>query len=477
MWGGVSLRARVALTMSTVMLGPLLAAMLLLAVPVLAGSGAAGGPRPLAVVLAALLVVATMALVVLLAVRLSRPLAAVEHLAQAAAAVADGDLQARSGVGGEDEVGRLGVALDAVALRLQRTQGELGRRERALAAAYEQFGEALASTHDLDGLLRTVVDAACRAASAQVGTVLLGDASELTERVSSVPDGAGGVWVSEVLERLSTLGGRSARTGRCATGDLDPVAGPALAAPLRRGPSVIGVLAVAVRRGGAVPDEAAVAAVEALAAQAGTAVANVREHLDARRLSVTDALTGAGNVRHLTSSLNREVERAHRFGRTLSVLMLDLDHFKQVNDVAGHDFGDAVLREFAARLHGCVREVDLVARRGGEEFTVVLPETGSAGAQAVARRILDRVRSQPFRYSGLSRSVTTSIGVASYPEHADSAAAVMHAADVALYEAKRTGRDRWCLAPPRGGAEDPRARYPVVPRSRTGSPASGDAPG
>jgi diguanylate cyclase (GGDEF)-like protein len=206
-------------------------------------------------------------------------------------------------------------------------------------------------------------------------------------------------------------------------------------------------------------------------------VANVREHLDARRLSVTDPLTGAGNVRHLTASLNREVERAHRFGRTLSVLMLDLDHFKRVNDLAGHDFGDAVLREFAARLHGCVREVDLVARRGGEEFTVVLPETGSAGAQAVARRILERVASQPFRHGGLSRSVTTSIGVASYPEHADSAAAVMHAADVALYEAKRTGRDRWCVAPPLGGHEDLQAtvrQHPVVPRSRTGS---GDAPG
>ena len=223
------------------------------------------------------------------------------------------------------------------------------------------------------------------------------------------------------------------------------------------------MLAVARERSAAPVDGAATAAVEALAAHAGTAVANVREHIDTQRLSVTDPLTGAGNVRHLTATLNREVERAHRFGRTLSVLMLDLDHFKLVNDAGGHDYGDAVLREFAARLHGCVREVDLVARRGGEEFTVVLPETPAAGAQAVARRILQRVRAVPFVHGGVSRTVTVSVGVATYPEHAGSAGGVMRAADIALYQAKHEGRDRWCMAEP---LPDPPPGSPPAPTLR-----------
>jgi diguanylate cyclase (GGDEF)-like protein len=128
-------------------------------------------------------------------------------------------------------------------------------------------------------------------------------------------------------------------------------------------------------------------AVVALATHAGTAVANVREHLEAQRLSVTDSMTGVANHRHLLLTLAREVERAHRFARPLSVLMLDLDHFKQVNDTDGHAFGDLVLREFATRLQSCLREVDLVARYGGEEFALVLPETGIEGAEAVAVRI------------------------------------------------------------------------------------------
>jgi diguanylate cyclase (GGDEF)-like protein len=184
----------------------------------------------------------------------------------------------------------------------------------------------------------------------------------------------------------------------------------------------------------------------ALAASAGTAVANVRKHQETERLSVTDALTGIGNVRHLRGELGREVERAIRFNRPLSVLMLDLDHFKQVNDTQGHAFGDAVLRDFARRLKECVREVDIVTRYGGEEFTVVLPETDSGGAVRVAQRIVEAVRSEPFESAGQVRSVTVSVGVASFPDNGRIATEVLGAADGALYAAKHGGRDRWCVA-------------------------------
>jgi diguanylate cyclase (GGDEF)-like protein len=404
---------------------------------------ASPGPATLPLVLALACMAALAGLLTVLAARLTRPLAALTYTAQR---LGDGDLSARTRVSGDDEIGVLGSAMDAMAERLERTVAEVEQRREALAETFAQFGEALANTHNLDALLRTVVETARQGADAAVGTVLLGDGAGLAERVSIAPDGADGAWVAGVLERLTGLAARAADAGEARPADLAPAAGSALAVPMCRGEEMYGVLAVARRRGQPPLDEAAIAVVISLAVHAGTAVANVQEHLDAQRLSVTDPLTGAGNMRHLTSTLAREVERAHRFGRTLSVLMLDLDHFKQVNDWGGHAFGDAVLRDFAHRLRGCLREVDLVARRGGEEFAVVLPETGTAGAEAVVRRVMQRMRAEPFRSGAQERPVTVSIGIATYPDHGTSASEVLHAADIALYAAKRTGRDRWCRA-------------------------------
>ncbi|HYY11577.1 MAG TPA: GGDEF domain-containing protein, partial [Kineosporiaceae bacterium] len=204
--------------------------------------------------------------------------------------------------------------------------------------------------------------------------------------------------------------------------------------------------AVARRAGAPAVGDDAVEALEDLARHAGAAVANALAHEETRRLSVTDPLTGAGNFRQLSTTLAREVERATRFGRPLSVVMLDLDHFKAVNDGHGHPFGDAVLREFARRLQDCLREVDTVTRYGGEEFTVVLPETGADGAAAVAARIVRAIRDRPFTVGARSAEVTVSAGVASFPDHGRTASELLRSADQALYAAKGAGRDRWCLA-------------------------------
>ncbi len=171
-------------------------------------------------------------------------------------------------------------------------------------------------------------------------------------------------------------------------------------------------------------------------------------HAEATRASTIDQMTGVWNYRYLLTSLNREVERANRFDRSLSVLMLDLDHFKRVNDAHGHPRGDAVLREFAARVQAEIREVDTLARYGGEEFAVVLPETTAAGAENLAERICAAIRSRPFTTDGseVPIAVTVSIGGAVYPEHGSTSRDLIQAADRALYSAKAIGRDRWSMA-------------------------------
>jgi diguanylate cyclase (GGDEF)-like protein len=172
-----------------------------------------------------------------------------------------------------------------------------------------------------------------------------------------------------------------------------------------------------------------------------------RSRDELERLSVTDPLTGLWNYRYLGMVLEREVERANRYGRPLAVLMLDLDHFKAVNQKFDHQRGSAVLREFAQRVALEIRQTDTLARFGGEEFVLVLPETGPEGAAHVAERICYAVRKQTFG-GDVSEPIrlTVSVGVSVLPEHATHAITLLRTADQALAEAKQAGCDRWFLA-------------------------------
>ena len=163
-----------------------------------------------------------------------------------------------------------------------------------------------------------------------------------------------------------------------------------LAVPVRSMGNVIGVVALYDRIDGRAFERADEDALRTLAGQASIAIDNVQLHQEAQRLSTTDALTGLWNFRYLSMSLAREIERSTRFDRPLAVLMLDLDHFKQVNDTHGHARGDSVLRELAHRVQEQIREVDTFARYGGEEFVVVLPETTRRGRRPAGRADLRR---------------------------------------------------------------------------------------
>ncbi|HZZ19074.1 MAG TPA: GGDEF domain-containing response regulator [Opitutaceae bacterium] len=161
-----------------------------------------------------------------------------------------------------------------------------------------------------------------------------------------------------------------------------------------------------------------------------------------RRLATRDQLTGLLNRREYDRILTEEEERAKRFGHSLSLVIVDLDLFKAINDAHGHAAGDSVLREAARRIAASVRTVDRAARIGGEEFALVLLQTGREGALDVARRAIASVCAAPIEFAGGSLKVTASAGVAEFPSDGTSSTDLFAAADSALYAAKAAGRNR-----------------------------------
>jgi len=161
-------------------------------------------------------------------------------------------------------------------------------------------------------------------------------------------------------------------------------------------------------------------------------------------MAITDALTGLHNRRYMETHLSTLIDQAAGRGKPLSVLLVDIDFFKAINDTHGHDAGDDVLREFALRLRKSIRGIDLACRYGGEEFVIVMPETDMAVATMVAERLRRRIATEPFAVGqdGGQIEVTISIGIAALANAKDSAAAVLKRADQALYRAKRDGRNR-----------------------------------
>lgn len=161
-----------------------------------------------------------------------------------------------------------------------------------------------------------------------------------------------------------------------------------------------------------------------------------------RRLATQDSLTGATNRRGFMDRLLRAQSDAEAQAEPLSLVMVDLDHFKRINDEHGHGVGDAVLREVAHRMRRQIRRADLLGRLGGEEFAILLPDTDLAGARTQAEHLMAALRSQPFPTVG---TVTASLGVAQWNGR-EAASAWLHRADLALYEAKHLGRNRLVVA-------------------------------
>ncbi|MHB8669826.1 MAG: sensor domain-containing diguanylate cyclase [Acidimicrobiales bacterium] len=239
----------------------------------------------------------------------------------------------------------------------------------------------------------------------------------------------------------------------------EPSAGAAtaLAVPVRLGGRTAGVLALYGRAGstgfGPAPfgqDEAA--ALATLVRQAEAAHESAWLYEEARRLSLTDGLTGLWNRRQFDLRMTEECQRSARFHEPFGLVLVDLDHFKAVNDNHGHHVGDAVLVEVARRLTDAIREVDVAARYGGEEFGLILPKTALAGTIELARRVWEAIRTEAFHCEPGPIRVTASAGAATCPDHGRGVGELVRASDAALYRAKRAGRDRVVPAEPTGAA-------------------------
>jgi diguanylate cyclase (GGDEF)-like protein len=319
---------------------------------------------------------------------------------------------------------------------LERAEEE-GRRSRI-------FGE-LAGSIDLDEVLSRTLEAAGALEGADAALIMLPDPQGGKPLVATL-----GLSVEEA-ERHAITGPPDGRLARSITmsytypelereGESGPdgIIHAGLAVPLPGETSTLGYLTVFTRTKGHAYSDDDVRQLETLALRAGPAIDNARRFREARQLADLDALTGLHNRRFFHETLARECARAHRYERKLSLIIFDLDDFKDINDRIGHLAGDAVLAEAAERVRDVVRTADIACRVGGDEFAVILPESSMEDADQLYRRLLHAVSARPIGQAG---KLFLSAGVAELRAE-DDPVSFFQRADDALYRAKEAGKGR-----------------------------------
>lgn len=409
------------------------------------------------------LFVLTIAATIFVAVRryVSQPIA---RLASVMKRAEEGDVVVRAPDLGEDELGRLAVAFNRMLGRLTdlkvveidahrelELKAEVERRATELQLLFE-LSRTIASTLDLEEVLHRVTSEVPRKLGVHKFSVMLLNAAGQLEVQTAHPAGVGSEGMTFDLGE-GVCGHVARHRARYYAPDLANESlflvkagkehGSLLSVPMVRGEELLGVLNFERAALDAFPasDQDFFVAV---ADQIALAVQNARLHETTVELSVTDPLTQVPNRRYLYQQLEAELARATRYATPLSMVMIDIDHFKLLNDTAGHSAGDDVLRKVAQLMKHSLRKVDTLARYGGEEFIVLLPQLGREEAAEVAEKLrraiaesgMEQGRTQPLG------KVTISVGVATMPNDATNDVKLIDSADAALYASKRGGRNK-----------------------------------
>jgi diguanylate cyclase (GGDEF)-like protein len=353
----------------------------------------------------------------------------------AARRIGEGDFTGEVPVVGEDEMADLAREFNEMRDRLSDQMDQLRRQQLELEGSITRIGEAFASGLDRQALLEILIETAVGACDADYGLIALSGSVGAEAEVGDATDPLAEVALATERQALRAQGAVQGDRNGCyaLSSSLGNVAITE---------DAFGAMTVARAERPFTTQERDMFLY--LVGQAGASVENVALHELVSEQAVTDELTGLANNRSFRETLAKEVERAARFRHELSLLILDIDDFKRVNDKYGHLQGDEVLRTIGKILGAESRAIDEPARYGGEEFVVALPETDPEGALEVAERIRARIEKVSVaRVEGRGKiKVTASLGVATMPAVGVEVEDLFAAADGALYEAKRTGKNR-----------------------------------
>jgi len=333
-----------------------------------------------------------------------------------------------------------------LALTLTTKLTMLMQRQNDLEMATNRISSAISSTLDLESILQSAVEEVGRALKARRAALVLWQEGTCRPEGMSVYERPGDVSAEEMREARENSGEEEgsaesppAEIDLMAMGREDVVTPGPLEAPLTYRNSVIGVLVVEDDTAGRNWEDEEVLMVRTVSDQLAVAISHARLFRQMQTQAMTDSLTGLYNHRYFQERLDREIKLADRNEDNVSLILLDLDHLKRINDTQGHRTGDAALCHAARLMQSSVRDVDICARYGGEEFVVILPQCGREDAINVAERLREAIASTPVHKIG---QVTASVGVASYPDAAKSKEELIEMADRAMYLAKAAGRNR-----------------------------------
>lgn len=347
----------------------------------------------------------------------------------------------------------------------KRLKAELSRRTKELSF-FVDSGKALTSALEVRKVLRIILQRAQRLIKCEAWSLLLIRDEKELEFVATKGNRGSGKSKRNAIKIGEGIVGWVARTGNSVISrdvqkdrrfqknvDQVPplVTRSVLCVPIVNKKQVVGVLEMINKVGDEPFNEKDKELLALLVDQAAIAMERASLYQQMSDLAVTDDLTKLFNFRHLDQRLDHEIARCQRYGSVLSLIFLDMDYFKQVNDNQGHLMGSRVLIEVAQILANSLRSVDVIARYGGDEFVVLLPETSGKTALRITQRLQRAITEHEFlKEEGLKILLTASFGISSYPEHARVKKDLIRLADQAMYRAKNTGRNRICVS--EGGA-------------------------